>query len=61
LIIVFASLNSQANVCTSLLAYNGTVNDASGVIQGCINNEPSGGTVELPADMGPAQGLTYVN
>ena len=47
--ITLASAYSSASVCTSLLPYNGTTNDASDVIQGCINNEPSGGTLELPA------------
>ena len=49
LLAVFLSQNAASTVCSALDPYNGTTNDASATIQGCIDAEPSGGVVELPA------------
>lgn len=37
-----------AGVCTSLIPYQGTQNDASGILLACIDATPDGGTLELP-------------
>jgi len=45
----FSSEAAYASVCTPMLQYNGTANDSTSVIQACIDNEPAGGFVKLPA------------
>ncbi|MDP3051991.1 MAG: DUF4214 domain-containing protein [bacterium] len=52
--IAVLSSNGGANggtplACSALSAYNGTTNDASAIIQSCINNSSPGQVVELPA------------
>jgi hypothetical protein len=48
-LLIYAIHPVQGTVCTALAPYSGTSTDASGVIQGCIDAEASGGVVELPA------------
>lgn len=47
--ILISSASTCASVCTSMVPYNGTTNDSSSVIQACIDKEPAGGFVRLPA------------
>jgi hypothetical protein len=49
LILSFFSSGAHAIICSSLLPYNGTSNDASSAIITCIDNTPAGGVLELPA------------
>ena len=43
------AISASNVICSALASFNNITNDASGVIQGCINQVDTGGTVELPA------------